>query len=137
LSALIITLHILACVVLVVLVLLQSGKEGMGVIFGGSSGSLFGSSGAGGLLSKMTIGAAVIFFATSLTLTYMSGRAVTKEGRSIILEMEGAYPSTTEGIVVPERENAGQPAGEQVVTPSPEQAPAPGTGEAPAKAPSN
>ncbi|NLV98000.1 MAG: preprotein translocase subunit SecG, partial [Desulfovibrionales bacterium] len=40
--SLIITIHIIACITLVVLVLLQSGKEGMGVIFGGGGGSLFG-----------------------------------------------------------------------------------------------
>jgi len=49
-NPLIVTIHILACITLVVLVLLQSGKEGMGVIFGGGSSSLFGASGAGGLL---------------------------------------------------------------------------------------
>lgn len=61
LNPLVITIHIIACVVLVVLVLLQSGKEGMGVIFGGGSTSLFGSSGAGGLLTKLTGAAAAVF----------------------------------------------------------------------------
>jgi preprotein translocase subunit SecG len=137
LNALIITLHIMACIVLVVLVLLQSGKEGMGIIFGGSSSSLFGSGGAGGLLSKLTIGAAVVFFATSLSLTYLSGRTMTPEGKSIILEMEQADPSAREGIVVPERENAGQPGEESVNTSTPESSPSQGTaGEQPA-APSN
>ena len=119
-SALVITLHILACIVLVVLVLLQPGKEGMGIVFGGGSGSLFGSAGAGGFLSKLTIGAAVVFFATSLTMTYMTTRTRTPEGKSIILEMERAFPSAQEGIYIPDRENAGQPGNESVNTPSPE-----------------
>ena len=34
-QTLILTLHIIVCVVLVILILLQAGKEGMGVIFGG------------------------------------------------------------------------------------------------------
>ncbi|WP_438616456.1 preprotein translocase subunit SecG [Oceanidesulfovibrio indonesiensis] len=59
-------LHIVACLVLVAVVLLQSGKEGMGVIFGGGSSSLFGSSGAGGLLAKVTAAVAAIFLMTSL-----------------------------------------------------------------------
>ncbi|MDY7002340.1 MAG: preprotein translocase subunit SecG, partial [Thermodesulfobacteriota bacterium] len=50
----ILALHVLACLILIVIVLLQSGKEGMGVIFGGGSGTVFGSSGAGGLLTKLT-----------------------------------------------------------------------------------
>lgn len=66
-GTLILTLHVVACVVLVVLVLLQSGKEGMGVIFGGGSSSLFGSSGAGGILVKLTAFIAVLFIVTSLS----------------------------------------------------------------------
>lgn len=62
----VLTLHIIVCVILVLLVLLQSGKEGMGVIFGGGSSSLFGSSGAGGILVKLTTFMAVIFLCTSL-----------------------------------------------------------------------
>ena len=42
-QTLILTLHIIVCVLLVILVLLQSGKEGMGVIFGGGNTSVFGS----------------------------------------------------------------------------------------------
>jgi preprotein translocase subunit SecG len=72
LSAFIITLHIIACLVLIVLVLLQSGKEGMGVIFGGGSGSVFGSSGAGGLLVKLTSYVAAVFLITSLAYNYYS-----------------------------------------------------------------
>ncbi len=64
--------HIGICVILVVLVLLQSGKEGMGVIFGGGSSSLFGSSGAGGVLAKMTMFAAIAFVITSLGYNIMT-----------------------------------------------------------------
>lgn len=65
-EALVLTLHILACLILIVLVLLQSGKEGMGVIFGGGSSTVFGSSGAGGLLTRLTAFLAAIFLVTSL-----------------------------------------------------------------------
>lgn len=72
-ETLIATVHIIACVLLVVLVLLQSGKEGMGVIFGGGSGSVFGSSGAGGLLVKLTAGLAALFLVTSLAYNVVTG----------------------------------------------------------------
>lgn len=72
-STLIITIHIIACISLVLLVLMQSGSQGMGVVFGGSSSSLFGSSGAGGILSKLTIIMAIIFFITSLSFAYFHG----------------------------------------------------------------
>ncbi|MBU1004102.1 MAG: preprotein translocase subunit SecG [Proteobacteria bacterium] len=65
-EALVLTLHIIACLILIVLVLLQSGKEGMGVIFGGGSSTVFGSSGAGGLLTKLTAFLAATFLVTSL-----------------------------------------------------------------------
>lgn len=71
-TTLVISLHIFVCIVLIVLVLLQSGKEGMGVIFGGGSSTMFGSSGAGGILSKLTAFLAIIFVVTSLVYNIMS-----------------------------------------------------------------
>lgn len=85
--SLIITIHIIACIALVILVLLQSGKEGMGVIFGGGGGSLFGSTGAGTLLSKLTAGAATVFFVTSMIFTYISTQKHVAPRESIVLDM--------------------------------------------------
>jgi len=58
------------------IVLLQTGKGAdMGAAFGGgSSQTLFGSTGAGTFLSKLTTVAAIVFMLTSLTLAYMSTR---------------------------------------------------------------
>ena len=64
-------LHVLACFVLILVVLLQAGKgANMGAAFGGSSQTVFGSSGAGTFLGKLTATVAVIFMLTSLILTY-------------------------------------------------------------------
>ncbi|MBQ4567386.1 MAG: preprotein translocase subunit SecG [Desulfovibrio sp.] len=82
-QTLILTLHIIVCVLLVILVLLQAGKEGMGVIFGGGNSSVFGSSGAGGILAKLTALMALIFVITSLSYTYVS--STRPEGESVIL----------------------------------------------------
>jgi len=69
----ILTLHVIVCIILVVLVLLQSGREGMGVIFGGGgNSSVFGSAGAGGVLAKLTTFLAVIFICTSLGYNIMN-----------------------------------------------------------------
>jgi preprotein translocase subunit SecG len=66
-------LHILVCFVLILIVLLQAGKgANMGAAFGGSSQTVFGSSGAGTFLGKLTAGVAIVFMLTSLTLTYMA-----------------------------------------------------------------
>ncbi len=71
-QTLVLTIHILTCVFLVVFVLLQSGQEGMGVIFGGGSGSVFGSTGAGGLLVRITAVLAAIFLVTSLAYNVLT-----------------------------------------------------------------
>jgi preprotein translocase subunit SecG len=63
--------HVLACFIMILVVLLQAGKgANMGAAFGGSSQTVFGSTGAGTFLGKMTAAVAIIFMLTSLTLTY-------------------------------------------------------------------
>ena len=48
-------LHVLVCIGLILVVLLQAGKgANMGAVFGGSSQTIFGSSGPGTFLGKMT-----------------------------------------------------------------------------------
>jgi len=77
--------HIIVCVLMVLIVLLQKGKGAdMGAAFGGSSQTIFGSSGPGTFLGKITTGVAVVFMLTSLYLAYF---AVHKERTSL---MEGA-----------------------------------------------
>lgn len=85
---LILTLHIIVCVVLVILVLLQSGKEGMGVIFGGGSSSLFGSTGAGGILVKLTTFIAVIFLATSLGYNIVTSAKTSRHSTVIDIPLD-------------------------------------------------
>jgi preprotein translocase subunit SecG len=98
LEALVLTLHVLACIILVVLVLLQSGKEGMGVIFGGGSSSMFGGSGAGGLLTKLTAFLAVVFLVTSLLYNILTGSKADDQGGSVII----GQPAVEEVVPAPE-----------------------------------
>ena len=68
-------IHVLACFFLIVVVLLQTGKGAdMGAVFGGGSQTLFGSSGAGNFLTKLTTGTAIAFMITSLVLTWGASR---------------------------------------------------------------
>lgn len=66
--------HVISALAIIVLVLLQQGKGAdMGSSFGsGSAGSLFGASGAANFLSRSTKWAAVVFFATTAGLAYVS-----------------------------------------------------------------
>ncbi|MDM8535335.1 preprotein translocase subunit SecG [Desulfobacterales bacterium HSG17] len=94
-SALLITLHVIVCIALIMIVLLQTGKGAdMGAAFGGgSSQTLFGSTGASTFLSKATTIAAVLFMLTSLGLAYMSSHKMTS---SIMTDVEVEVPAATE-----------------------------------------
>ncbi len=81
----------MVCFMLIVLVLLQPGKEGMGVIFGGGSSSLFGSGGAGGVLVKLTTFVAIIFLVTSLGYNVLSSTKVQDD--SAVLKLMQSDPS--------------------------------------------
>jgi preprotein translocase subunit SecG len=63
--------HITTCVLLVLLVLIQSGKGAeISASFGGSSQTVFGSSGGANFFTRLTAGAAAVFMVTSLFLTW-------------------------------------------------------------------
>jgi preprotein translocase subunit SecG len=67
--------HVIVSVGLILVVLLQTGKGAeVGAVFGGSSSTIFGSSGAGNFLTRLTTGMAIVFMMTSLTLGYFAGR---------------------------------------------------------------
>lgn len=88
-----IVLHIFSCFFLILVVLLQQGKgSDVGAVFGGSSQTIFGSSGAGNLLTKLTAGIAVVFMLTSLTLTYGTAR---QPSTSIFDEAPVSAPAPT------------------------------------------
>lgn len=70
--------HVIVSVGLILVVLLQTGKGAeVGAVFGGSSATIFGSSGAGNFLTRLTTGMAIVFMVTSLTLGYFAGKKPT------------------------------------------------------------
>jgi preprotein translocase subunit SecG len=71
-------IHILVCIFMVSIVLLQHGKGAdIGATFGGGSQSLFGTEGPVPMLNKVTTAVAVIFMVTSITLAYLSAHRTT------------------------------------------------------------
>ena len=71
-------IHILVCIFLVSIVLLQHGKGAdIGATFGGGGDSLFGTEGPVPMLNKITTAAAVIFMVTSISLAYISAHNTT------------------------------------------------------------
>jgi len=58
----VIFLHVVASLLLIFIVLLQTGKGAeMGAVFGSASSSVFGPTGPANVLTKITIGAVVVF----------------------------------------------------------------------------
>lgn len=86
--------HISACVLLVIMILLQQAKgDGMGSAFGGAgSQSVLGSRGAATVLTKATTALAILFMVTSLTLAYFSSRSASDS------LLKQATPSATQGM---------------------------------------
>jgi len=102
-SALLITVHIIVCIALIMIVLLQTGKGAdMGAAFGGGgSQTLFGSTGASSFLSRATTVAAIIFMLTCLTLAYNSSH---KTGSSIMKDVKVPAPEQAQPETAPSAE---------------------------------
>ncbi|MGC8658926.1 MAG: preprotein translocase subunit SecG [Desulfomonilaceae bacterium] len=116
LTAIILIVHVIVCIALILIILLQTGKGAdIGAVFGGgSSQTVFGSTGAATFLSKFTIGAAVIFMITSIVLTYYSGRVSTIDERSLMTEQK--LPVGTQSMPASQKQT---PAKEQGSTAQP------------------
>ena len=97
-------IHVVACFILILVVLLQAGKgANMGAAFGGSSQTVFGSSGAGTFLGKLTATVAVVFMLTSLSLAYMAtkGSSSIVERSSIPVTQQPAMPAVPDAAPLP------------------------------------
>src|ERR1700755_3189815 len=90
---LVLTIHVLVCIVLVIVVLLQQGKSAdlAGAFGGQGSQTAFGPRGAANLLTRITTWCAVIFMFTSIGLTIMMQK---RTGGHSVLEGTKATQST-------------------------------------------
>lgn len=135
LYAFVVGLHILICFILILVVLLQSGKGAdAGALMGGSSQTVFGSRGPTTFFHYLTGGAAGLFLLTSLFLSCTpspgrgSGSAIEDDPE----EIASPTPASDAGdILAP----TGTPAGDAAATP--ESSPASEATPAPAASPSN
>ena len=83
-------IQIVVCALLVLVILLQEGKKGMGAIFGGSSTSIFGARGAGNILTKITSVLAILFMLNSVWLSYLSSKNTSVVDAPVIEKKEEA-----------------------------------------------
>ena len=90
-------LHVIVCVLMIMIILLQKGKGAeMGAAFGGGySQTLFGSAGPIGFLNKLTTAVAVFFMLTSLLLAFLAVNAPTTKSLVDELPRQGAPMAPT------------------------------------------
>lgn len=106
-TTILLIIHVIVCIFLIAVVLMQSGKGAeIGAAFGGSSQTLFGSRGAATFLNKVTTVVAIIFMLTSLGIALIQ----TKTYTTVIKDL----PPATQKEVIPQQ--PGQP--QQTPTPS-------------------
>jgi preprotein translocase subunit SecG len=109
--------HVVVCFLMIAAILLQAGKGAeIGAAFGGSSQTVFGSRGPGTFLSKVTVGAAIIFMVTSMGLA--------------ILSKERTFSSTV--LDLNKKESSSAPAPQPTQSAAPTTAPVSGDTTAPA-----
>src|SRR6266536_732129 len=100
---LIVIIHVLVSLVIIGLVLLQSGKGAdIGSAFGGAgSQAVFGSMGTPTLLGKITTGIAIVFTITSFTLAILGGERASSVVREAAPPPAGAPAPATPAPATP------------------------------------
>jgi len=93
-------LHIIVCLMVMLVVLIQPGKSGgLGAALGGAGAQqIFGGRGAGNFLTRTTWISASVFFVTSITLAYIStstGDSLQNLGKSRKAEPTESAPADT------------------------------------------
>lgn len=117
-------IHLVVAVVLVGLVLTQR-SEGGALGMGGGSSSLISGRGAADFLARLTMGAAAVFFVTSMALTWLArdskaGPAIDLSGAGLRESaLSAAGPAASEPAPASEAAPEGEPA---LVAPGPGQA---------------
>ena len=108
-------IHVIVCVFLILVILLQAGKGGgMGSAFGGAGAqTVFGGRGAQTFLGKVTSVSAAIFMLTSLTLAYQASRS----GSEVAPEAQAPLPLQQPGPAQPVPAAPAQPGPAQPAQP--------------------
>jgi preprotein translocase subunit SecG len=120
-SAILVTLHILVCFVLVIVIMLQSGSAAdlAGAFGGAGSQTAFGPRGAATFLSRATTWCAIVFMMTSLTLSVKRDVAAGVSTGSILEQTQQSAPAPAK----PSQGMPAKPAAPVAPAPAPSQAP--------------
>jgi preprotein translocase subunit SecG len=108
-TTIVVIIHIIVSLALICIVLLQHGKgAGIGAAFGGSSQTVFGSTGAAPFLAKLTAVAAILFMCTSLGLTFLG-----RQKAPSVMQGAGKSAATQSAPVAPAQPTPTAPAAPQ------------------------
>ncbi len=137
-----VTIHVLVCIALVIIVLLNAGKGAdVGAVFGGSQ-AMFGGEGPANFMNKLTAAVAVAFMVTSMVLALMASRgtsnSVVKESTPAPITTPAPAATSSEDLQKAMEEMAtktppatqgakGEEATPTATTPAPDESPAPET----------
>ena len=99
---LLVVIHVVVCLFLIGVVLLQQGKSAdlAGAFGGQGSQTAFGPRGSATLLSKATTISAIIFMLTSISLSIVATKGIGGSGGAV-LERHGAKAPTSINVPVP------------------------------------
>lgn len=97
---LLVFVHIVVCLGLIAVVLLQTGKRAdlAGAFGGGGSQTAFGTRGAATILSKLTTTFAVIFMLTSIGLSISAAQRASQQSRSVLDEVSAPAPAPGDAL---------------------------------------
>ena len=111
-SAVLVTLHILVCFVLIAVIMLQSGNAAdlAGAFGGAGSQRAFGPRGAATFLSRATTWCAIVFMMTSLTLSFKRAPNQASGTGSILEQTSQPGPAPRKPAAAPPVQGPAQPA---------------------------
>jgi preprotein translocase subunit SecG len=122
-SAVLVTLHILVCFVLVVVIMLQSGNAAdlAGAFGGAGSQTAFGPRGAATFLSRATTWCAIVFMMTSLALSFKRTPDQASSTGSIIEQTQSSAPAKSAPPSTPAPASGTVPGQSTPIVPAPAQ----------------
>ena len=102
-SAVLVTLHIIVCFVLIIVIMLQSGNAAdlAGAFGGAGSQTAFGPRGAATFLSRATTWCAIVFMMTSLTLSFKRAGPSNTGSRSVLDQTQSSQPAPAKSPAPP------------------------------------
>jgi preprotein translocase subunit SecG len=118
-----IVLHVIFCIFLILVILLQTGKgAGIGAAFGGGSQTVFGPRGAGSFIGRVTGIVAGLFMLTSITLAFLSTSRSDAAAKAVENALQTEKATSVENVALTDKKDKDASKKDATATPSPQKA---------------